>query len=70
MKMQPMNKAPKDRPILLKIEGEWIEGEWIEGKWQEDDGKWFVVTLPSHGCGCCSDKNKEPTGWAELPKEN
>lgn len=68
----PMETAPKDRPILLKIKGVAIQGQWNEpivyGYDGEEprEGSWSVVHLPSHGCDCCFTDNPPPTGWAEL----
>lgn len=58
--MKSMSTAPKDRAILLRVNHTWIEGCWCDGEWQ-------VESLPSHGCGCCADRNDEPEGWLELP---
>ncbi len=66
MKWKPMHTAPKDgAPVLLLIEGRAIEGYW-EDRW---DPKWHVVSLDSHGCGCCSRDNEDPTGWCPLPAQ-
>jgi hypothetical protein len=58
---KPISTVPKDgSAILLLIDGNAIEGQW--------EGHFFsVVSLPSHGCGCCSDNNPLPTGWHPLP---
>lgn len=68
-KEKRMSSCPLDRPVLLKIEGHWIEGQFNpEG---EDDNswnsRWSVISLPSHGCGCCMTANEKPTAWQELP---
>ena len=57
---------PKDgTAILLLVEGKAIQAAWCNPSWGE--GFWEVVSLPSHGCGCCSDNNEEPTAWHPLP---
>lgn len=30
---------------------------------------WWPVTLASHGCGCCGEKDPEPTLWIAIPAE-
>ena len=70
---KPMDGAPKDKAILLQISGKAIQGAWdARGGWWDDEkgeypGDWNVVSMHSHGCGCCSSSNPEPTGWMELP---
>lgn len=59
---KPIADAPRDVSILLLI-GSYA----IEGYWDDDEDKWEVIDLPSHGCGCCSSENPEPTHWAPLP---
>ena len=71
MKRKAMTNAPKDRQILLLIDDCWIEAGWdnetrADG-YKYGDGKWSPVGLPSHGCGCCSYEDPEPTAWSELP---
>lgn len=61
-----MDEAPKDRPILLLIDDNWVEGEWYQYK--EYPGSWSKASFNSDGCGCCSSSNGEPTAWAELPQ--
>jgi hypothetical protein len=59
---QPIETAPKDgTPILVYMEESIIEAEW---KYEQ----WWPVVLPSHGCGCCSHDNDEPTHWMPLPE--
>jgi hypothetical protein len=60
--------APKDGShILLLIDGQAIEGWWYVPKW-EAEPEWEVVSMHSHGCGCCSSDNDPPTHWMPLPK--
>lgn len=65
---QPMETAPRDgTSILIKIDGDWIEAAWdTECK----KPYWYVVRMLSHGCGCCSSDNEEPTAWAPLPRNS
>lgn len=58
---QPIETAPKDKDILL-----FIDGVVIEGRYTKSDKKWEVAHLPSHGCDCCGNENEEPTHWAEI----
>ena len=73
MSWQLMNTAPRDgTPVLLLIDGTAIQGGW-DNETRRDgyvygEGKWYVDSLPSHGCGCCGRTNPEPTGWLPLPK--
>lgn len=72
MKWRDMKTAPKDKPVLLNIENCAIEGQWdnettTDGSYSYGPGKWTVVSLSSHGCGCCAGDNDDPTGWAPLP---
>lgn len=71
---RPLRTAPRDGTHVLLH----IDGQWVEGWWQELIGSngmayglpyWDVARVPSHGCGCCSYDNPEPTAWAPLPKE-
>ncbi len=70
---QPIETAPKDGgSVLLFIDRTAIEGQW-DNETRADgyvygDGKWVVDSLPSHGCGCCSYDNPEPTHWMPLPE--
>lgn len=59
---QPIDTAPKDKSILLHIDGSIIEGEW-----REDLKKWKVIVLEVHGCGCCSSDDPPPSHWMPLP---
>lgn len=63
-----MNKAPKDRAILLKINDIWIQAEWIDDKNHPECSCWYREQLSSHGCGCCAGGDPDPTAWFELPK--
>lgn len=62
-------EPPKDGThILLFIEEAAIEGWWesktnIRGK---DISCWNVAVLSSHGCGCCSYENEDPTHWQPI----
>ena len=59
--------APKDgSQILLLIDGQAIEGWWYAEHYS--GGKWEVVSMHSHGCGCCSSDNDPPTHWMALPE--
>ncbi len=72
MSWQPIETAPKDGAhIILLIDGNAIEGWWdpcigYDGK-VYDIPYWDVVRLSSHGCGCCSGRNDDPTAWMHLP---
>jgi len=64
---QPIETSPKDgTPILLLISGKAIQGHWMVDRWNPD-GKWEVVWMDVHGCGCCSSDNEPPTRWMKLP---
>jgi hypothetical protein len=71
MEWQPIETAPKDQDILLLIEGKAIQGSWdaqcfLDGRsW--GPGKWDHISLPDHGCGCCSYDNEPATHWMPLP---
>lgn len=63
----PIETAPKDgSSVLLLISGEAIQGRWVTYK--NIPGEWRVVSLSSHGCGCCSADDEPPTHWAHLPE--
>lgn len=65
---QPIKTAPKDgTTILLLIEGVAIEGYWEAPEWEGCEPYWYVPSVSSHGCGCCSSANEEPTYWMPLP---
>jgi hypothetical protein len=58
-----MENAPRDgTPILLRI-----DGSAIEGSYSNHLSMWAVVSMASHGCGCCAENNEEPTAWMHLP---
>ena len=60
-----MEDAPKDGThILLVIGGKIIEGCWEKNAYPKPN--WEAVTLPQHGCGCCSGNNPEPSFWMPL----
>lgn len=65
MKAEPIETAPKDRSILVRIDGDWIEACWSQ---YASGGNWSVISCDSHGCGCCGGGNSDPTHWAELPE--
>lgn len=68
MSWKPIESAPKDgTSIILLIDGSVIEGQWLVTGYRPK-GIWEVVTLDSHGCGCCSDNNSDPTHWMPLPE--
>lgn len=61
---QPIETAPKDGTTVLLL----ILGVVIEGSWGRNACLfWDVAWLPSHGCGCCTHPNPEPTHWMPLP---
>ena len=70
---QPIESAPKDgTPIILLVNGVAIEGRWDDQSYPDKnifygDGEWDVISLPSHGCGCCSGDDPLPTHWMPLP---
>jgi len=65
---QPIETAPKDGTNILLLIDEWaIEGYWRLSKWPSGSPRWDVIGLPSHGCGCCSEPDPEPTHWMPLP---
>ena len=56
--------------VIAEVDRQWIEvrhkTDWrgqSYGSWEN----WEPHTLPSHGCGCCSETNPEPTRWFPLP---
>lgn len=73
---QPIETAPKDgQCCILLINGMAIEGLWAEDDaWDEENagwvkrGGWQVISLPSHGCGCCSYDNDSPSHWMPVPE--
>lgn len=61
---KPIGDVPKDGThVLFLMDGVVIEGWYETGS----DDHWKVVRVLSHGCGCCSSDNTEPTGWMPLP---
>jgi hypothetical protein len=59
---KPIETAPKDgTDIILFLDGVVIQGWWAGAGWE-------VVSLFSHGCGCCSSMNEPATHWMPLPK--
>jgi len=62
-----IDTAPKDGSyILLLIDDKAIEGWWYAGGYP--NGSWKVISLHSHGCGCCSSEDDPPTHWMALPE--
>ena len=56
--------------VIAEVDGQWIQvrrvTDWRgrpSDKWED----WDPAVLPSHGCGCCSGNNPEPTRWFPLP---
>lgn len=72
MQWQPIETAPKvtGNSIILLINGGVIEARWVEWASREGTrrGEWETIVLPSHGCGCCSREDPEPTHWMPLPE--
>jgi hypothetical protein len=67
MMWRPIETAPKDGThVLVILEGVVIEA-WFEGGFGDWPGRWEVVKVSSHGCGCCSNDNEEPMCWMPLP---
>ena len=68
---QPIETAPRDgTKIILYVEGSVVEGHFDDHYGWGDDTeaeKWRVVSLPFHGCDCCSHPNALPTHWHPLP---
>ena len=69
----PIETAPKDGTeiLLLFTHDGAIQGSWFVGK--RPNGtvyaqRWNVIALPSHGCGCCSSDDDNPTHWMPLPE--
>lgn len=63
---QPIETAPKDgTSVLLLIGEEAIQGHWVTYK--NIPSEWKVISLSSHGCGCCSSDDPAPTHWMPLP---
>lgn len=78
MMWQPIETAPKDGTHIFLCIPDWDYEQTpkvptqvvTEGWWDPEmypNGEWRVVTLPSHGCDCCSFSNQEPTHWMPLP---
>ncbi len=67
-----IGNAPKDgTKIILLIDDVAISGSW--GNFPDcmpsrhPEKGWRVDSLPSHGCGCCSEDNNAPVGWMPMP---
>lgn len=80
VKLMPMESAPKDRAIILLVEGVFTSGRWdsfrdcgnirdYKDQDYDDRSGWSVAALPSHGCGCCRRDNKFPSGWIDIDVE-
>lgn len=50
---QPIESAPKDKPIILT-------GQWNSGKWEVICDQWLLNRFPFVGWG-------QPTNWRPLP---
>lgn len=54
MTWQPIDCAPKDRPVLLFLKGyvviRWIEGHWDNDHWEDVHGADLTPFHPSHWC--------------------
>lgn len=63
---QPIETAPTDGENILLLFGEvCTQGFFERGLFER--GRWRPIRLPSHGCGCCADKDPEPEFWMPLP---
>lgn len=69
MRWRDISECPKDGThIILLIDGEAIEGWYKKEKWHTDEkSSWNVISMSSHGCGCCGDENDLPTHFMPLP---
>lgn len=67
MTWQPIETAPKDGTHIIAL----MYGEVIEAWWEDNyrGGDWECVVMPSHGCGCCGDRNADPTHWMPIPSK-
>jgi hypothetical protein len=63
---QDIATAPKDGTEILL----YVEDVAIEAVWDSSLGRrfWRVGSVTSHGCGCCSSNDDDPTHWAALNK--
>ncbi|NBV95822.1 MAG: hypothetical protein EBR90_03410 [Actinobacteria bacterium] len=68
--MNPMQSAPKDRPILLDVGCPWL----VYGHWCECSGKWVYANLcqETHSEGAIevwfeNEHEKNPKGWLLIP---
>ena len=53
---KPIGTAPKDGTRIRRLVNKYaIEAHFDDERYYEI--KWYVVTLPVHGCGCCSYEN-------------
>lgn len=65
-KWQPIETAPKDGTSILLY---YPDSGVIEGMWYERyGGRWSVVSIDQHGCGCCYDDSDRPTAWMAIPE--
>lgn len=63
----PIETAPKDgTEVLILMDLKAIQASFIHGPYKYKSG-WTPVSLPSHGCGCCSSADPPPTHWMPLP---
>ncbi len=73
---QPIETAPRDGThVLLYAEKATTEAWWDkEGffwdyvREEAGYGKWELVRLSPHGCGCCSSELTSATHWMPLPE--
>jgi hypothetical protein len=68
MEWRTIESAPKDGTKILLLVGDVaIGGGWVVNGCKPDRSGWEVVTLGSHGCGCCGGGFEKPTHWMPLP---
>ena len=66
MEWQPIETAPKNgTDIILRVDDYAIEGRFVATIY---GGYWAKISLNSHGCGCCSSEDPNPTHWMPLPE--
>ena len=58
MQINDWPPPPGTKAVIARIDGAWIEmrGEKLE-----------PIFLDSHGCGCCSRSDPDPTHWIAVP---
>lgn len=67
-----IDSAPRDgSEVLLLIENRAFQAAWDDCTLPNGSrycpGEWRPASLPSHGCGCCSSKDPDPTHWMPIP---